>query len=135
MHTHSKCIKFQSRKLFPGTSRLVFSFLLIVDDIEAVNIIKRQTQEVMLILPSHLTLGKAFTLRGCWRWVGNLCNKISSRRLSYAIHEHTNKWSFENDGEAKRKAEKYALAISEPSLFLFRGELDSAEVRLQLRNS
>lgn len=88
----------------------------------------------MLILPSDLALGKTFTLSGCWGWVGDLCNEIGSRRFSYTIHEYANEWSLKNDGEAECKAEKYAFAISEPSLLLFSGELDPAEVRFQLKN-
>lgn len=100
--------------------------------IELVNVVKWQTQEVMFILPSYLTLSKTFALsRGWWR-ISNLGDKVCRRCLCNAVHKNTNEGSLENNGKGKRKAEQNALTVAEPAAFLLRSELDTAEVRFKL---
>lgn len=100
--------------------------------IELVNVVKWQTQEVMLILPSYLTLSEAFTLNGGWWWISNLGNKVCRRCLRNAVHNHTDEGSLQNNGKGKRKAEQNAFTVAEPATLLFRSKLDSTEVWFKL---
>lgn len=100
--------------------------------IEFIEIFKGQLKEVVLVLPGHLGLRKslAFSRRRCG--VGDFSDEICRRRLRDAIHQHTNKGSLQDNGEAKSKAKEHPFAISEPPTLLIGRKLDATEIRLEL---
>lgn len=86
----------------------------------------------MLILPPRLRLDKFCTFsRGWWR-VGDFGDQVRRRCLGDAVQEDSDEGGFENDSEAKRKAEQYALSVHEPASFLGAGEGHATEVWFEL---
>ena len=123
-----------SGELLPWKFRCLISIFgpIIRWNIELVNVLQRQVQKVMLVLPSNLGLSKlrAFS-RGWWR-VGDLGNEICGRCFSDTVHQHTNKGRFENNSESKSESEQDTLTVQEPPALLVWGERDTAEVWLEL---
>lgn len=81
--------------------------------------VQRKSQELMLVLPGHLGLSKAFALRRRWRWVCDLGDEVCSRRLGNPVHENADEGGLQNDCEAESKPEEDAFTVKEPTPFLF----------------
>lgn len=121
----------QLGKGFPWRLWLL-SVLALCHNIKLVETVKRQMQEVMLILPGNLGLCKSLALdRSRWR-VGDLGDQVRSRRFGNTVHEYTDKRCLQDNGEAKGEAEEDSLAVTEPPTLLLGGKLDATEIRFEL---
>lgn len=100
--------------------------------VQLIKLIKRQLQEVVLILPRNLGFCEAFALSGTgWR-VCDFGDKVRGGSLGYAIHEDSDDGDFQNKCERKRETKENPFAILEPAALLFRGESNTGEVWLEL---
>lgn len=94
--------------------------------------VQGKPQELMLVLPGHLSLSESLALRRRWRWIRDLGDEICRRRLGNPVHEHADVGDFQDDREAECKTKEDPFTVEEPPPFLFLVEPDTAEVRLEL---
>lgn len=78
---------------------------MLVWDIELINVIQGQTQKVMLIFPSNLRLRELGPLGRSRRGISDFGYQICGGSFRDTVHEHTNKWDFQDDGECERETE------------------------------
>jgi hypothetical protein len=106
--------------------------LIVSNSIDLVEVVERQVQKLVFILPGDLGLRKSLAFgRGRGR-IGYLGDQVRSRRLCNAIHENPDERRLQDDGEAKGKTKQDAFAIEEPPTLLLWSILDATEIRLEL---
>lgn len=122
-----------SRELLPRkSSRLALLTPMFRRHIKLINILQRQAQEIVLVLPSHLRLSELRALVKSRRGIRDLGNEIRGGCFRDAVHQHADERGFQDYGECKGEAEEYALAVFEPAALLLGGEGDAAEVWFEL---
>lgn len=123
-----------STELFSRVARADTAAIIVVHhDVELVDIVKRQAQEVMLVLPGHLALREALALRRRGRRISDLGKQIRRGCLSDTIHEHANERRPQHNCESKGKPEQHSFSVTKPPALLLGRKFDPTEVRFQLR--
>ena len=97
-----------------------------------VQIVQRELQKLLLILPRHLALRKILAV--CWwrRWVRNLGDQVRGGRFRNAVDQDSQERYLEKDVEADTEAKEHPLTVVEPVFLLLFSELYPREVGFQL---
>lgn len=98
---------------------------------DLVEVSKRQTKELLLILPLHLAGSVTIGFRGRWGRISDLGDEIRRRCLRNTIYQHAEQWYPEQDVESNAKAEQQALPAAEPVALLLACEMNTGEVWLE----
>ena len=101
--------------------------------VDLIHSVERQTQELMLVVPSHILLFEVLGFLRRWRWVGDLGDKVCSRRFRDSVDEDAKERHFEEEEEGNCEAVKHTGAVVEPELLLLRSVADTSEVRVELK--
>lgn len=72
--------------------------------VDLINCVKRQTQKLVLVIPSHILLLELLHLLRRRRWVGNLGDEVRSRCFSNAVDEDTQKRNLQENEECDGEA-------------------------------
>ena len=100
--------------------------------IKFIEVVERQAQKLMFVLPGNLRLRKSLTFSWRWGWISDLGDQIRSRCFCNAIHKNTNERCFQDHSEAKGKTKQDTFAVEEPPTLLLWGILDATEIRFEL---
>lgn len=100
----------------------------------SIEVRQRQTQEMMLVRPPHLTFGEFFAVCRT-RWgIRDLRDQVGRRGFRNAVYQHAQQRDLEEDVEADAEAEEEAFAVAEPEKLLRGREADAREVGFELGN-
>jgi hypothetical protein len=113
----------------------VFGWLVtLLPNIKLVHHMDRQTQELMLVPPSDLSLDPILLDCICWRWwwICDLGNQERSARFCDAVNQYTNKRNTQECSKGECEAKKDAFTVFEPLAFLGGGEWETLKIGYQL---
>lgn len=94
-------------------------------DVQRIELVQGKLQELMLVAPVSLCLGKIGPLFRLRWWISDLGNQEGSRSFGNAVDEHTEQGNLEEDEEPNAESKENTFAVVEPDLLLLSGESDT----------